>query len=302
MSTTRRRHGWLVTGSGGMLGQDLIARLRTEDEPVTAFDRSSLDITDSLTVHSVLAALRPAIVVNAAAWTSVDAAEAHEEQALAVNGDGAGVLARACRDIGAVLLHVSSDYVFSGDACTPYAEDTPVAPRSAYGRTKAAGERAVLSELPDTGYVVRTGWLYGTGGGNFVRTMIDLEAVRDLVDVVNDQRGQPTWTVDLADRLVRLGAAAKARTAPSGVYHGTSSGETTWYGLAREVFALLGADPERVRPTTSEAFRRPAHRPAYSVLGHERWRTAGVPSIRHWRTALAEAFPALRQSHVPEQS
>jgi dTDP-4-dehydrorhamnose reductase len=188
---------------------------------------------------------------------------------------------------------VSTDYVFAGDAEKPYTEDAATGPRSAYGRTKLAGEQAVLTTLPETGYVVRTAWLYGAGGGNFVRTMIKLEGVKDTLDVVDDQHGQPTWAADLADRLVRLGQGALAGTAPAGVYHGTSGGETTWYGLTRAVFEQLGADPERVRPTTSEAFVRPAPRPAYSVLGHDRWAAAGIEPIRDWREALEEAFPAV---------
>ncbi|MBW5260228.1 SDR family oxidoreductase, partial [Streptomyces poriferorum] len=196
-------------------------------------------------------------------------------------------------------LHVSTDYVFAGDAALPYPEDAPTAPRSAYGRTKLAGERAVLETLPDTGYVVRTAWLYGAGGANFVRTMIRLEGIKDTLDVVDDQRGQPTWTVDLAARLVRLGQAALDGTAPAGVYHGTSAGGTTWCGFTREIFRLLGADPARVRPTTSDAYPRPAPRPAYSVLAHRRFAAAGIEPIRDWRAALDEAFPALLAAERP---
>ncbi|MEV6791354.1 dTDP-4-dehydrorhamnose reductase [Streptomyces sp. NPDC051320] len=284
---------WLITGAGGMLGQDLLAALAQDGTPAAGLDRSALDVTGEEAVRAALADHRPAVVVNCAAWTAVDDAEAKEDQALAVNGTGPQVLAEACRDSGAVLLQVSTDYVFAGDADRPYPEDAPVAPRSAYGRTKLAGERAVLRTLPDRGHVVRTAWLYGAGGANFVRTMIKLEGIKDTLDVVDDQRGQPTWTADLADRLVRLGKGALAGTAPAGVYHATSSGATTWFGLTREIFRLLGADPDRVRPTTSEAFVRPAPRPAYSVLGHERWAAAGIEPIRDWREALGEAFPAL---------
>ena len=192
------------------------------------------------------------------------------------------------------MIQVSTDYVFAGDRRGTLRRDPPRPSRtSAYGRTKLAGERAVLDLLPGTGYVVRTAWLYGAGGANFVRTMIRLEAVKDTLDVVDDQRGQPTWTADLADLVVRLGLGALAGTAPAGVYHGTSSGETTWFGLTRRIFALLGADPERVRPTTSEAFRRPAPRPAYSVLGHERWAGAAIAPLRDWDAALTEAFAAV---------
>jgi dTDP-4-dehydrorhamnose reductase len=282
---------WLITGAGGMLGQDLLARL--DGESVVALDRRALDLTDPDAVLAAIEGHRPDVVVNCAAWTAVDDAEAQEAEALRINADGPRHFAEACAKTGAKLLQVSTDYVFAGDGTSPYPEDAPTAPRSAYGRTKLAGEQAVLSALPDAGYVVRTAWLYGAGGGNFVRTMIKLEGVKDTLDVVDDQRGQPTWTVDLADRLVRLGQAALAGTAPAGIYHGTSGGETTWFGFTREIFRLLGADPERVRPTTSEAFVRPAPRPAYSVLGHDRWRATGVEPIRDWREALNEAFPAL---------
>ncbi|MEU9758806.1 dTDP-4-dehydrorhamnose reductase [Streptomyces sp. NPDC047985] len=284
---------WLVTGAAGMLGRDVVARLAEEDVPAVAADRRAVDVTDPGSVRAAFEEHRPAVVVNCAAWTAVDDAETMEGSALLINGTGPELLAAACREHGAVLLQVSTDYVFAGDAGKPYAEDDATGPRSAYGRTKLAGERAVLDTLPDTGYVVRTAWLYGAGGGNFVRTMIKLEGVKDTLDVVDDQRGQPTWTVDLADRLVRLGQAALAGTAPAGVYHGTSGGETTWFGLTREMFRLLGTDPDRVRPTTSAAFARPAPRPAYSVLGHERWSMAGIEPIRDWREALVAAFPEL---------
>ncbi|MER5364671.1 MULTISPECIES: dTDP-4-dehydrorhamnose reductase [unclassified Streptomyces] len=290
---------WLVTGAAGMLGQDVLARLAGEDVTAVAADRAALDVADPESVRAAFGKHRPAVVVNCAAWTAVDDAESQEDAALRVNGTGPAVLAEACREHGAVLLQVSTDYVFAGDGVKPYAEDDPTGPRSAYGRTKLAGEQAVLSTLPETGYVVRTAWLYGAGGGNFVRTMIKLEGVKDTLDVVDDQRGQPTWTVDLADRLVRLGQAALAGTAPAGVYHGTSGGETTWFGFTREIFRLLGTDPERVRPTTSEAFVRPAPRPAFSVLGHDRWAAAGIEPVRDWRARLEEAFPALLAAERP---
>ncbi|MFF3289540.1 dTDP-4-dehydrorhamnose reductase [Streptomyces sp. NPDC003023] len=276
-----------------MLGRDVLVRLAADGVRAVAAARADLDITDPDGVRSALAAHRPAVVVNCASWTDVDGAEEQEEAALAVNGTGPRVLAEACKESGAVLLHLSTDYVFAGDAAEPYAEDAPAAPRSAYGRTKLAGERAVLELLPETGHVVRTAWLYGAGGPNFVRTMIGLESARDTVDVVDDQRGQPTWTADLAGLLVRLGRGAQAGTVPAGVHHGTSRGDTTWYGFTREIFRLLGADPGRVRPTTSAAFVRPAPRPSYSVLGHRGWQGTGVEPIRDWREALAEAFPAL---------
>ncbi len=244
---------WLVTGAGGMLGTNLVAGLAARGEPVSAMDRASLDVTDDAAVADVIASARPDVVVNCAAWTAVDDAEASEERALAVNAGGAAVLAAACAGSGGSgtrLVQVSTDYVFAGDAGRPYAEDDVPAPRTAYGRTKLAGEREVLSRLPGSGYVVRTAWLYGAHGPNFVKTMIRLSDQRPTVDVVDDQRGQPTWTADVARQIIALiGSAARP-----GIYHATSGGQTTWYGLAREIFGLLGADPSRVRPVPSSAF------------------------------------------------
>ncbi len=284
---------WLVTGAGGMLGTDLVAALTASGEAVTGLDRAGLDVTDAAAVTDAVARARPTVVVNCAAWTAVDDAEATEEQALAVNCGGPANLAAACARTGARLVQVSTDYVFAGDAGRPYAEDDVPAPRTAYGRTKLAGERAVLGALPEAGYVVRTAWLYGAHGPSFVRTMIRLAEQRPAVDVVDDQHGQPTWTADVAGQIIALVQAAAA----PGIYHATSGGQTTWFGLAREVFGLLGADQARVRPVPTSAMPRPAPRPAYSVLGHGAWAGPGIPPIGDWRTALHRAFPGLLAAH-----
>ena len=236
------------------------------------------------------------VVVNCAAWTAVDDAEASEERALAVNADGAANLAAACAGRGARLVQVSTNYVFAGDGGRPYAESDVPAPRTAYGRTKLAGERAVLERLPGSAYVVRTAWLYGAHGPSFVGTMIKLEEGRPTVDVVDDQHGQPTWTVDVAAQIIALVQSAAA----PGIYHATSSGQTTWFGLAREIFGLLGADPARVRPIPSSAMSRPAPRPAYSVLGHGAWAAPRVAPIGQWRPALRRAFPNLVAARRPD--
>jgi dTDP-4-dehydrorhamnose reductase len=280
---------WLVTGAGGLLGRDVVAALTDQGEKVTALSHRELDVTDGTAVAAVVAEYGPDVVVNSAAWTGVDAAEAFESQALAVNGRGAANLAAACAANGSRLVQVSTDYVFSGTGSRPYAEDDAPAPRTAYGRTKLAGEHAVLQRLPQASYVVRTAWLYGAHGRNFVATMIRLEGERPTVDVVDDQHGQPTWTADVADRIIALVRSG----APAGIYHATGSGQTTWLGLAREIFGLLGADPSRVRPITSSALGRPAPRPAYSVLGHDAWARAGLAPIADWRSALRQAFPLL---------
>jgi dTDP-4-dehydrorhamnose reductase len=277
---------WLVTGAGGMLGHDLLSAL--SGGHVTAMKRSELDITDAAAVRAAVA--DHDVVVNAAGWTDVDGAETHEAAATAVNGTGVGILAGACAATGARLVHISTDYVFDGTGTSPYREDAPTAPINAYGRGKLAGERAVLDRLPDAGYVVRTAWLYGAHGRNFVTTMLRLADERDHVDVVDDQFGQPTWSADLARHLVALGAAAVAGTAPAGVYHATAAGQTSWFGLAQAVFAEAGHDPARVRPITSDRLQRPAKRPAYSVLDTTRWGNAGLAPIEHWRAMLTMAL------------
>jgi dTDP-4-dehydrorhamnose reductase len=228
---------WLVTGARGMLGRDLLTVLDGRGEAVTGLSRSDLDITDTGAVGAALARWEPEVVVNCAAWTAVDDAEASEDAALRANGEAVAGLAACCAARGAALVQVSTDYVFDGLGREPYPEDGRPAPRTAYGRTKLAGERAVLEQPGLAGYVVRTAWLYGAHGPNFVATMTRKARGPEQVHVVDDQRGQPTWSMDVADRIHALITAAAA----PGVYHATSSGETTWFGLAREVFRLLVA-------------------------------------------------------------
>lgn len=272
----------LITGGRGMLARDLTAQF-SRGHDVTTMARPELDIR-SLTDCRGATTGRD-VVVNAAAWTDVDGAEAHEAEAFGVNAVGAGNLARACHETGARLVHLSTDYVFAGDADTPYPETAPSAPRSAYGRTKAAGEWAVRAETSNA-LIVRTAWLYGAGGQNFVRTMARLAGERESISVVDDQLGQPTTTRDLAVFVRTL----VEDEVPSGTYHGSSEGETTWFGLCRAVFEELGLDTERVQPTTTAEFPRPAPRPAYSVLGHDRTREVGVDLLPDWRTALTETI------------
>ncbi|MEU0518930.1 dTDP-4-dehydrorhamnose reductase [Streptosporangium sp. NPDC006007] len=276
---------WLVTGSSGMLATELLAHLAAAGEPVVALRRDDLDLCDGPAVRERVAEHRPEIVVNCAAWTAVDDAEAREDEALAVNGHGTRTLAEACERAGARMIQPSTDYVFDGTALDPYREDAPTSPVNAYGRTKLAGERAVLEVLPRTGYVVRTAWLYGATGRSFVRAIAAAERTRPVLEVVEDQVGQPTWAGDLAGWIVALGRSAP----PAGVYHATASGQTSWYDFAREIFSLVGADPDRITPVSSKDFRRPAPRPAYSVLGHDRWNRAGLPALRDWREALRES-------------
>lgn len=283
---------WLVTGAAGMLGRDVTRLARDSGADVTGLTRGQLDITDEASVLAAVRDVRPDIVVNCAAWTAVDNAESREAAAMAVNGAGAANVAAACAAAGARLIQLSTDYVFSGTGTRPYPEDYPPAPCTAYGRTKLAGEQAVLSQLPEAGYVLRTAWLYGAHGPNFVATMIRLEGQQDQVRVVADQHGQPTWTADVARQIVLLANSG----AEPGIYHATSGGATSWLGLAREVFRLLGADPGRVTPITTSELALPAPRPAYSVLAHDRWLSAGLPALPEWTESLHRSFPDLAAS------
>ena len=278
---------WLITGARGQLGSDLVRAL--VDDPaaeVKATGRADGDITNSAAIEALLADFGPDVVINAAAYTAVDDAESDEPAAYLANGTGPALLAAAVARHGGRLIQVSTDYVFAGDASVPYEVDDPTAPASAYGRTKRAGEIAVRELLPEHGYVVRTAWVYGAVGSNFVKTMARLERDRDTVSVVDDQRGSPTWSGDLARGLIELGRSG----ADAGIYHCTNSGDTTWYGFAQAIFDELGADVARVMPTTTAAFPRPAPRPSYSVLSDAAWLKAGLPALPTWRDGLAAAF------------
>jgi dTDP-4-dehydrorhamnose reductase len=295
----------VVTGAGGQLGSDLARVLQADPRglPWQGLTRTECDIADPHRVRAVLADQARAaggaglVVINAAAYTDVDGAETDEAGAHAVNAAGPAHLAMVCAEVGARLVHVSTDYVFDGSPTgtepQPYDVADEPGPRTAYGRTKLGGEQAVRLLLPDHGYVVRSGWLYGETGGNFVKTMLRLAGERDTVDVVDDQRGAPTWTLELASRLVALALSEAA----AGTYHCSAAGDVSWFGVARAVFALAGHDPERVRPTTTAAMARPAPRPAYSVLSNRSWTDGGLPPMPPWdielRTALARIGPAL---------
>jgi dTDP-4-dehydrorhamnose reductase len=279
------------------LGSDL-ATLSSRYGTVSAPGSDDLDITNDSAVRAAVAGLasganlagRQPVLINAAAYTAVDAAETDEDTAHLINAHGPAVLARACAEFDVPMIQVSTDYVFDGTATRPYEPGDPVGPRSVYGHTKLAGEQAVLSGT-DRSWVVRTAWVYGAVGNNFVKTMAKLEGQRDTLSVVDDQRGTPTWSADLAIGLLDLAAAIAGNRAPEQrVLHRTGAGETTWFGLARAVFEELGADPERVRPCTTADFPRPAPRPAYSVLSDAEWLTAGLVPAVPWRDALATFF------------
>jgi dTDP-4-dehydrorhamnose reductase len=284
----------LITGAGGQLGRDLVlAATRAGITQVIAPGSTELDVTDLAAVSGHVAAAAVdgrLVVINAAAYTAVDAAEREgAARAHAVNALGPKNLARACAAHHAHLVQVSTDYVFGGQGARPNPVDGPTVPGTVYGQSKLAGERAVLGSAASV-HVVRTAWLYGAHGANFVRTMARLAGERQTVRVVADQYGNPTWTADLADGLIAL--ALSADRVPAGVLHCANASFTSWFGLARAVFTEIGADPERVQPCSTEAFPRPAPRPANSVLDTAGWAAAGLPQLRHWRDALHAAVAA----------
>ena len=267
----------VVTGAGGQLGRELPGAFAEHD--VVALTSAELDITDAGAVMGRLHAEAPALVVNAAAYTKVDACEEDPVPAWGVNAAGAWHLALVCRELGATLVHVSTDYVFDGTLDRPYTEFDAVGPRSVYGRTKEAGEQLVRDTL-DRHYIVRTSWLHGRHGGNFLRTMLRVGRERDQVSVVDDQRGSPTFADDLARAI-----AALVTTGAYGTYHRTNTGACTWFDLARAAYqrADIAVD---VLPTTTAEYGAPAPRPANSVLDNRKADLLGLDPLPPWEESL----------------
>ncbi|MFQ5508351.1 MAG: dTDP-4-dehydrorhamnose reductase [Leptospirillia bacterium] len=268
----------LITGANGMLGRDLTARLAADHE-VHPYPSSALDITDPVAVQREVLRTAPDLIINCAAYTDVDGCETERDKARQVNAEGPEHLAKAADGAGAALLHVSTDYVFDGTSRTPYGESDPTGPVTEYGRSKLAGEEAVRRHCPRH-YIVRTAWLYGEHGNNFVATMLRLAQSNPSLTVVDDQVGNPTWTKDLADAIGRL-----IETSAWGTYHATNAGEVSWCGFAREIFRLRGIATQ-VTPVTTAEFPRPAPRPAYSALGRKGLAALGI-RMRPWQEALA---------------
>jgi dTDP-4-dehydrorhamnose reductase len=277
------RELYLVIGSKGMLGADLVACLADLGKCVVGLDVEEIDIRRRESVRDAVARYAPGTIINVAAVTDVDGCETRQEEAFSVNARGPANLAEALSETGGRLLHLSTDYVFDGRKDTPYIETDRIDPVGVYGKSKAQGEMRVREILPDRHCIVRTQWLYGRHGKNFVETILEAAKTREVLQVVNDQRGSPTYAPDLAGALVRL-----CDKGVTGTVHVTNSGDATWHEFATAIIQLVGAADVRVEPMTTEQLGRPAPRPAYSVLDNSKFeRLVGTP-LRHWRDALED--------------
>lgn len=269
----------LVTGSNGQLGHDIIKLLENSEHRVYGYDRKQMDITDEKAVFREVTKIKPDVIVHCAAYTNVDGAEMDQDGAYAVNTLGTKYLAMAAKEVDAKMVYVSTDYVFDGEAKEPYEVDSPTNPIGVYGKTKLGGEKAV-KEILDKYYIVRTAWVFGKNGKNFVKTMLRLGKERGEIGVVADQYGSPTYTIDLAKFIIKL-----IQTDKYGLYHATNSGTCSWYEFAVEIFKQAGLNV-KVNPLTTEQYPTPAKRPKFSVLSKKKIVEEGFTPLQHWQDAL----------------
>lgn len=283
---------WGITGGSGQLAKSLVNLLKQREIPHIAWSRADLDISD-LTAINKIKESKISVLINCAAWTDVDGAEAETKKALLVNKLGAENVALAARELEIPLIHISTDYVFSGNGQRPWKVSDDTVPTTQYGMTKLMGEVAIRDIWPDKGIILRTAWLYGPYGKNFAKTILrKIISTKDSIRVVNDQIGQPTSTVELAKQILRC----MDIECPPGTYHATNSGEASWWEFASELANLCGVDGNRIQAVTSKEFASKAKRPTYSVLDLSDWGRLGIESMQDWRGALVEAFPEIRKA------
>ncbi|QFF97991.1 dTDP-4-dehydrorhamnose reductase [Psychrobacillus glaciei] len=269
----------IITGANGQLGRELVNQLETSEMLIYSFTKEELDITDLDEVLKTVDEICPDVIINAAAFTNVDKAETEKDLAFSINAFGSRNLAVAAEKVDAKICYISTDYVFDGNGQQPYGEYFPVNPLGVYGTSKYVGEQLTQS-VSSKYYIVRTAWVYGEHGNNFVKTMLKLASDKSEIGVVHDQVGSPTYTVDLASFIINL-----VQTEKYGIYHCTNSGSCSWYEFAKAIFAEAGIEID-LSPLTSEQFPRPAKRPNYSVLDNMSLRINGFSQPRHWREAL----------------
>lgn len=288
---------WGITGGSGQLSRSLIDQLESQGQTFEAWSHHDLDVSKPESVNTI-ANSNVKVLINCAAWTNVDGAEDAEIQANLANRDGALNMALAAKKLGVPLIHISTDYVFSGNNTSPWKVDDETHPTSKYGLSKLLGEISIEQNFSSY-YILRTAWLYGPYGKNFAKTILKKAlTTKDEIKVVHDQKGQPTSTVDLAKQIIQIVNS----NAPFGIYHATNSGSATWWEFARELFTLAGQDPERVIPVSSSEFPSKVKRPAYSVLDHSKWGMVGIEPMQDWRAALHEIFPDIKSAVEGELS
>jgi dTDP-4-dehydrorhamnose reductase len=289
---------WAITGGAGQLARSLTDLLDMQGVTYRAWVKKELDIS-RLESASQIKEFSPSIIVNCAAWTNVDGAENQYNQALAVNRDGARNVSIIAKELGIPLIHISTDYVFSGNSKWPWRVEDETSPTSKYGETKLLGELQVLGTWPQKSLILRTAWLYGPYGKNFAKTIVKkVITTKDLLRVVHDQKGQPTTTFDLALRIFECVNAG----IPFDIYHATNSEVATWWDFAKELTLLSGESVHRIIPVSSEEFPSQVKRPSYSVLDHSSWSKVGLSPMRDWREALREIYPSIRKSVESELS
>jgi dTDP-4-dehydrorhamnose reductase len=283
---------WAITGGLGQLSRSLVDLLDKEGVPYIAWSHKDLDVADDSSI-SVIKEISPDLLINCAAWTNVDTAEEFPEKATRVNQVGPRNMARAAKELNIPLIHISTDYVFSGQSRQPWSTDSKTEPMSTYGLSKLLGEKEISKNLDANFYILRTAWLYGPYGRNFSKTILKKALTsKDSINVVNDQIGQPTTTKSLAEQIFKVAQ----QNIPSGTYHATNTGQASWWDFAREIFELAGEDVERIRPSTSEDFPSNVKRPKYSVLDQSAWSKVGMETMPEWRRALKEVFPEIRKA------
>jgi len=283
---------WAITGGSGQLSRSLVDLLDKEGVPYITWSHKDLDVADDSSI-TLIKETCPDLLINCAAWTNVDAAEEFPERAARVNQVGPRNMARAAKQLKIPLVHISTDYVFSGQSGKPWSTDSKTEPMSSYGLSKLLGEKEITKSLDVNFYILRTAWLYGPYGKNFSKTILKKAITsKEPINVVNDQIGQPTTTKSLAKRIFEV---AKSHV-PSGIYHATNTGQASWWDFACEIFALAGEDVERVRPSTSEDFPSKVKRPKYSVLDQSAWSKVGMETMPEWREAFKDVFPEIRNA------
>lgn len=278
----------LITGGAGQLGNELVNKLGSHFV-VTALSKNELDVTDHKMIHECMKQYKPDLIIHTAAFTAVDQCEIDRKKAFEINGIGAGLVANEASKIGARMFYISSDYVFNGEKRIPYEEHDSPDPKSVYGMSKWMGEKVVQAILPEC-TIIRTSWLYGHKGENFVKTMLNVAKMKTEIKVVNDQVGSPTYTADLVNVIEQL------LYKKSGIYHVSNTSACTWYEFSRTIFELAGYNPNFIKPISTEDYRALAPRPSYSVMNHTAIKKVGIPIPRSWDKAL-EAFIRKEKEH-----